>query len=324
MPLLGVLTDTREAFHELGVRTGQQVLLAMMEADREALCGPKGRHQRGRRSWRGANTSSRVTLGRQVELPRLRVRSPRGEVALASFQRASSTDAMDAHAMEAVASGVSTRNCPRTLDPIPDAMSGQRILEDLVPLGEHQVGGYRDAAPLVSFGEPGEQHLHLAALVLREDGDHASGNTVRRTLEGQQRITATFRGADERNSHGTTTLGSCLPPAIRAGPRREFQSPMRGRGLRRATSVQTPITVRAKLAFGRHAPLRERPLCPKQTPCTRYPRAHAAACCSLRVRAPAPPGWKLRRATRAEPPQPAIYDALGIDPAPGATRETIV
>ena len=143
------------------------------------------------------------------------------------------TDAMDAHAMEAVASGVSTRNYPRTLDPIPDAMSGQRILEDPVPLGEHQVGGDRDAAPLVSFGEQGEQHLHLAAVVLREAGAHASCNTVRRTLEVQQRITATFRGADGRNLH-------------------------------------------------------------------------------------------VRRATRAEPPQPAIYDAPGIDPAPGATRETIV
>ena len=30
------------------------------------------------------------------------------------------------------------------------------------------------------------------------------------------------------------------------------------------------------------------------------------------------------RRTRAEPPQSAIYDAPGIDPAPGATRKTIV
>ena len=72
------------------------------------------------------------------------------------------------------------------------------------------------------------------------------------------------------DSHGTTTLGSYLPQAIRAGPRREFQSPIRGRGLRRATSVQTPIAVRAKLASGRHAPLRRRPLCPRQTACTRF------------------------------------------------------
>ena len=32
----------------------------------------------------------------------------------------------------------------------------------------------------------------------------------------------------------------------------------------------------------------------------------------------------VRKATRAKPPQQAIYDALGIDPAPGATRKTIV
>ena len=32
----------------------------------------------------------------------------------------------------------------------------------------------------------------------------------------------------------------------------------------------------------------------------------------------------VRKATRAEPPQQAIYDALGIDPAPGGTRKTVV
>ena len=59
LPVLGALSETREAFHELCIRTGQQVLLAMMEADREALCGPKGRHQAGRQCWRGGSTASR-------------------------------------------------------------------------------------------------------------------------------------------------------------------------------------------------------------------------------------------------------------------------
>ena len=123
LPLLGVVLDTREAFHELCIRTGREVLLAMMEADREGLCGPKGRHQANRRAWRGGSTSSRVTLGgRQVELARLRVRSPQGEAALASFQWASATDAMDAHTLEAIAAGVSTRRYRQTLDPLPEAM----------------------------------------------------------------------------------------------------------------------------------------------------------------------------------------------------------
>ena len=51
-------------------------------------------------------------------------------------------------------------------DPVDRGGGGHRVLEDLVPLGEHQIGGDRDAAPLVAFGEQGEQHLHLAAVVL--------------------------------------------------------------------------------------------------------------------------------------------------------------
>ena len=88
-----------------------------------------------------------------------------------------------------------------------------------------------------------EGHLFLSVIAyqlvqvirrhLRETGERASWDTIRRTLEGQQRITATFRRADGRTLH-------------------------------------------------------------------------------------------VRKATRAEPPQRAIYDALGIDPTPGATTKTIV
>ena len=68
---------------------------------------------------------------------------------------------------------------------------------------------------------------------LRAAGENASWTTLRRILEGQQRVTATFARADARTVH-------------------------------------------------------------------------------------------VRKATRAEPPQQAIYDALGINAAPGGTRKTIV
>ena len=68
---------------------------------------------------------------------------------------------------------------------------------------------------------------------LRQTGENSSWTTLRRILEGQQRITATFRRADGRTLH-------------------------------------------------------------------------------------------VRKATRAEPPQQAIYDALGIGPTPGGTRKTLV
>ena len=120
VPVLGVVLDAREAFHELCIRTGEEVLLGMMERERERLCGAKGKHRGEREAWRGGSTPSRVTLGgRQIEMPRLRVRGAHGERTLASFQWAASKDPIDAHTMEAVTAGVSARGYRRTLDPLP-------------------------------------------------------------------------------------------------------------------------------------------------------------------------------------------------------------
>ena len=77
------------------------------------------------------------------------------------------------------------------------------------------------------------QLVQVVRTRLRQAGESASWTTLRRILEGQQRITATFRRADGRTLH-------------------------------------------------------------------------------------------VRKATRAEPPQQAIYDALGIDGAPGGMRKTLV
>ena len=120
LPVLGVLNGVREAFHGLCIKTGMQVLEAMMEGDREDLCGPKGRHQAERPEWRGGSVASQVTLGgRQVAVPRLRVRSADGEESLPSFRWAATTDPLDEHTLAAVAAGVSTRRYAGTLDPAP-------------------------------------------------------------------------------------------------------------------------------------------------------------------------------------------------------------
>ena len=106
------------------IAPGLQVLEAMMEADREVQCGPKGRHQVERPAGRGGSVDSQVTLGgRQVELPGLRVRSTDGEVPLASFQWAAATDPPDEHTLAAVAAGVSTRRYASMLDPVPSEVT---------------------------------------------------------------------------------------------------------------------------------------------------------------------------------------------------------
>lgn len=190
LPALGALLDAREAFHELCIATGRETLLAMMEAEREALCGPKGCHDPQRRAYRGGSTSSQVTLGgRRIEMPRLRVRSDRGEEPLASFAWAAASDPLDAHTLERIAAGVSTRKYHRTLDPLPAhiterassksavsrrfvALSTQKLREFLArPLGELDIRVvfidgkvFKDHCLLVALGLDTQGNKHILGL----------------------------------------------------------------------------------------------------------------------------------------------------------------
>lgn len=190
LPMFGALSNARSSFHDLCVETGQQVLQAMMEQDREALCGPTGRHDAERGAWRGGTTASRVTLGgRQVELRRPRARSGEGEVQLPSFEWASSRDALNERTLEAITAGVSTRKYRRSLEPLPAgtaehasgrsavsrrfvALSRQRLNEFLSrPLGELDIRVvfidgkvFHDHCMLVALGVDCEGRKHVVGL----------------------------------------------------------------------------------------------------------------------------------------------------------------
>ena len=122
-----VLANTRSAFFGLCVEAGRQVLEAMMEHDRTALCGPKDRHDTARTAQRAGSAPSAVTLGgRRIEMRRLRARSLDGrELDLPSFCFAAGRDPLDEHVLEAVAAGVSSRDYRASLDRLPD---GEREL----------------------------------------------------------------------------------------------------------------------------------------------------------------------------------------------------
>ena len=123
MPLamLAALEDSRSAFFGLCVEAGRSVLEAMMEADRTATCGPKGRHDAERDAVRGGSAPSAVTLGgRRISLRRPRARTVEGkEVELPSFVFAADRDPLDEHTLEAIAAGVSSRKYRRTLEELP-------------------------------------------------------------------------------------------------------------------------------------------------------------------------------------------------------------
>ena len=220
LPVLGVINGVREALHRLCIATGLQVLEAMMEADREALCGPKGRHQVERPAWLGGSVDSHVTLGgRQVKVPRVRVRSAEGEVPLASFQWAASTDPLDEHTLAAVAAGVSTRRYARTLDPVPAevnerATSSSAVSRRFVALSTKRLHGFL-SRPL------GELDLRVVCIDGKVFRDHCMVIALGLDTQGRKHVLGLREGATETAAAVTTGLLSDLVtrglPTDRAG-----------------------------------------------------------------------------------------------------------
>jgi putative transposase len=118
----GVLRDVQHAFYGLCVNAGKQVLAAMMEADRVALCGAKNVPDVYRRAVRGGTTRSSVVLGGQrITVTKPRARSLKcGELELPSFAWAAHRDPLDMATVASIAAGVSTRRYAGTLDELPE------------------------------------------------------------------------------------------------------------------------------------------------------------------------------------------------------------
>jgi putative transposase len=129
LPIAGVLLEVRQAFQGLCVQAGLQVITALMEEDRTALCGPKGVPDAQRLAVRGGKTPTSIVLGGQrmaVHRPRVR-RLKGGEIELPTFAWASDTDALDSAALAAVAAGVSTRRYATLQPELPEAVSPKHL-----------------------------------------------------------------------------------------------------------------------------------------------------------------------------------------------------
>src|SRR5215813_9363439 len=67
--MLATLEDVERGFFSLCVAAGREVLKAMMERERETLCGPKWIPNAQRRAVRSGTMKSQVTLGgRRIEM----------------------------------------------------------------------------------------------------------------------------------------------------------------------------------------------------------------------------------------------------------------
>ncbi len=124
LDLRDILTSSRGCLLNLSVRTGLNVLGAMLEEDRVRLCGPKGYPDPNRTATRYGTDDGQVVLGgRRVPIRKPRVRSVAGkELRLPTYQRFSQEDPLEARALEQMILGVSTRNYPRSLESVEEVV----------------------------------------------------------------------------------------------------------------------------------------------------------------------------------------------------------
>lgn len=213
LPVQGVLKDVQSAFYGLCIQAGKEVLAAMMEADRVALCGPKGVPDTGRRAVRGGTTQSAVVLGGQ----RIAVRRPRarevdaGELSLPTFEWAAAADPLNAATMAAVAASVSMRRYGSTLEPLPaseTAMSTSKSATSrrFVVLSEQQLAEWL-SAPLKDIDLP----------VVMIDGIHFRDRVILVALgidtKGKKRVL----GLREGSTESTRVVRSLLSDLVDRG-----------------------------------------------------------------------------------------------------------
>lgn len=124
--LAEIAADVREGLLALAVGTGLQVLQTMMNADVDALCGPKGKHQPDRVAVRHGREAGSVTLGgRRVPVSRPRVRAADGsaEISVPTYDTFAGTDLLGAMAWERMLAGLSTRRYRVGLEPVGSRVS---------------------------------------------------------------------------------------------------------------------------------------------------------------------------------------------------------
>lgn len=134
LPMLVSLQAVQESFLDLCILVGQEVLARGMEENRTALCGEKGQHDQDRQAVRWGMTASEVTLGgRRIPIVRPRVRGiDGGERSLPWFEWATDRDPLDAHTLEKISVGVSTRKYARSLEPTPSGVTERSVSKSAV------------------------------------------------------------------------------------------------------------------------------------------------------------------------------------------------
>ncbi len=120
LPLVEVIVGLKDGLRDLVVGSGMQVLAALLEQDRENLCGPNKKKRIEREAYRyGYDQGQLVMGGRKVSVAKPRVRRVAGgEVVLPTWEAFRAADPLNERVVEQMLCGVSTRKYERSLEPL--------------------------------------------------------------------------------------------------------------------------------------------------------------------------------------------------------------
>jgi transposase-like protein len=168
--------SAKEGLLAMAVGAGLQVMSAMMDAEVEALVGPKGRHQSGRIAVRHGREDGSVTLGGRrvpVRRPRVRTADGDGEVPLPTYQLFAGTQILGTMALERMLAGLSTRDYQCGLEPV-----GEQVAAKAAATSRSAVSRRFVAATETALAELMSADLSARdVLVLMVDGVHFAEHT---------------------------------------------------------------------------------------------------------------------------------------------------
>lgn len=208
----GELVATKLSLYDLAMQAGLRTLTAMLEEDRERLCGPKHKPERERRYSRyGYDRDSAVVLGgRKVSVTKPRVRDVEvgREVALPTWGLVTDEDPLERRALEQMLVGVSTRQYPRSLEPLPKGMESLSVSRSSV--SRRFVS--RTAAEVDAYLSRSLEGLDIPVVMIDGTGlgEHTLVVALGIDVQGRKHVLGARLGSTENETLGRELLSSLV------------------------------------------------------------------------------------------------------------------
>ena len=240
-----IAEDVQEGLLAMAVGAGLQVMAAMMSADVEAVCGPKGKHDVNRAGVRHGTENGSVTLGGRrvpIERPRMRAADGSGELPVPAYELFSQSEVLGRMAMGRMLGGLSTRRYRIGLEPVgakveqaarstsKSAVSRRFVAATETALAEMLAADLSglDLVALLIDGVHFGEHLCVVALGIGIDGTKHPLGLAEGSTENTTVVTDLLTGLRDRGLDTTRPIfvGIDGGKALRAAVVRVFDHPV--------------------------------------------------------------------------------------------------